>query len=162
MWSTLPEFPSFQLRFAVLGRRTLGSGSRWFFLGFFYCAPLLFASTSPNSTPCRYAPMYLPGHRWVRLRVEFFAPVPSTPCGLYRQLSEFDCMQVCSEHYGRFFIYLGLFAVADRVFFLQVPSSICSLEVMVPGCKCKQPIRIGTKMLVLLPVPCNQRMMLRS
>lgn len=105
-----PRIPILSAPLCCSWSETTGLGIAVVFFGFFfYCAPLLFASTSPNSTPCRYAPMYLPGHRWVRLRVEFFAPVPSTPCGLYRQFPEFDCMQVCSEHYGRFFLFSRAF-----------------------------------------------------
>ena len=163
MWSTLPEFPSFQLRFAVLGRRPLGSGSRWFFLGFFFTAPLcclhpplrirlhagMLPCICPDTGEFGFVSNFLP--LFLQLRVVFTGNSPNS----------IACRSALSTMVV-FFCFLGLFAVADRVFFLQVPSSICSLEVMVPGCKCKQPIRSGTKMLVLLPVPCNQRMMLRS
>ena len=53
------------------------------------------------------------------------------------------------------FAFIGLVDVVDRAFLLKVASSICSLEVLVRSCKCKQPIRIGTKMSVEFQVPSN-------
>jgi hypothetical protein len=50
------------------------------------------------------------------------------------------------------FAFLSLSDV-DRVFLLQVPNFICSLEVSVRGYKCKRAIQIASEWLVGVQVP---------